>query len=51
MLAALAVATDLGTDQPPGHALRVCLVAMRIGDELGVAGDDLWNVSLLHSIG
>jgi HD-GYP domain-containing protein (c-di-GMP phosphodiesterase class II) len=51
MLAALAVATDLGTDQPPGHALRVCLVAMRIGDELGVAGDGLWNVSLLHSIG
>ena len=51
MLAALAVATDFGTDQPPEHALRVCLVAMRLGDELGVAGDDLWHVSLLHAIG
>jgi HD-GYP domain-containing protein (c-di-GMP phosphodiesterase class II) len=51
LLAALAFATDLGTDQPPEHALRVCLVAMRLGEELGVAGDDLWHVALLHGIG
>jgi hypothetical protein len=45
LLAALAFATDLGTDQPPEHALRVCLVAMRVGEECGVGGDDLWPVA------
>ena len=51
VLASLAVATDLGTDQPPEHALRVCLVALRLGEACDMASDDLWYLALLHPLG
>jgi hypothetical protein len=36
LVAALSLATDLGTGQPMEHALRTCLLAIQLGGELGV---------------
>ncbi|HEY3189490.1 MAG TPA: HD domain-containing phosphohydrolase [Solirubrobacteraceae bacterium] len=51
---ALSLATDLATGQPAGHALRVCRLADRLGERLGldapVRGDAYW-AALLHSSG
>jgi HD-GYP domain-containing protein (c-di-GMP phosphodiesterase class II) len=55
LLASLSLATDLGTDQPLEHALRTCVLAVRLAEAAGVAGtqegDDAYYLSLLHSIG
>src|SRR3954470_23577360 len=54
LLAALALATDLGTGQPLEHALRTCLVATAMAERVGAADDDRATVhllALLHAIG
>lgn len=53
-MAALSIATDLGMGQPLEFALRSCVVAMRLGDALGMSSTDLRQVyyqSLLRYIG
>ena len=35
LLASVSLATDLGTGQPLGHALRTCVIATRLAGELG----------------
>ncbi|HEY7985135.1 MAG TPA: hypothetical protein VID73_13245, partial [Ktedonobacterales bacterium] len=37
LVAALSLATDLGTGQLMEHALRVCLLAVELGGELGLS--------------
>jgi putative nucleotidyltransferase with HDIG domain len=54
VLAALSLATDLGTDQPLEHGLRTSVLCARLAvaagcDELGCA--DGYHLGLLHSIG
>ena len=54
LVAALSLATDLGTGQPMEHALRVCLLAVSLGDELGVdeaERRDVYYIALLRAIG
>jgi hypothetical protein len=54
LIAALSIATDLGMGQPLESALCSCVVAMRLGEALGVDGDTLRDVyyqSLLRYIG
>src|SRR4051794_14442916 len=54
LLAALALATDLGTGQPLEHALRTCLVANAMAQEAGCSEADRGVVhllALLHAIG
>src|SRR3954468_3476620 len=54
LLAALALATDLGTGQPLEHALRTCLVAVAMAEEAGCSEADRGDVHLLamlHAIG
>src|SRR3954447_17611984 len=54
LLAALALATDLGTGQPLEHALRTCLVANAMAQEAGSSEADRGVVhllALLHAIG
>jgi DNA-binding CsgD family transcriptional regulator len=54
LLGVLSLATDLGTGQPLEHALRTCLLAMRLGELAGVGEADLaaaHELALLHSIG
>src|SRR4051812_36036566 len=54
LLAALALATDLGTGQPLEHALRTCLVAVAMAEEGGASAEDRGVVhllALLHAIG
>src|SRR3954447_21665274 len=54
LLAALALATDLGTGQPLEHALRTCLVASAMAQEAGCSEADRGVVhllALLHAIG
>ena len=36
LVAALSLATDLGTGQPMEHALRVCLFSVELSGELGM---------------
>jgi hypothetical protein len=36
VVAALSLATDLGTGQPMGHALRVCLLSLALAGEMGL---------------
>jgi len=54
LVAALSLATDLGTGQPREHALRVCLIATRLADLAGAdeaeTADAYWT-ALLHSAG
>lgn len=50
----LSLATDLGTGQPPGHALRTCLLSLELARRSGVASDrlrDVYYVALLRSAG
>ena len=35
LLASVSLATDLGTGQAPGHALRTCTIAAALAGELG----------------
>ena len=54
LIAAISLATDLGTGQPMGHALRSCYLAMGLGRELGLPVHDLYDtyyVSLLRFLG
>jgi len=44
LLAALSLATDLGMGQPLEEALRTCLIALSLGDRLGLQPDDLSDV-------
>src|SRR3954471_16661044 len=47
LLAALALATDLGTGQPLEHALRTCLVATAMAERAGAGEEDRGAVHLL----
>lgn len=54
MIAALSLATDLGTGQPLEHALRTGLLSVRLGEALGLGATDLQDtfyVALLRSVG
>lgn len=54
LLAALSYALDLTEGQPMGHALRTCLIGLRIAREIGVGGeerDDLHLALLLKDAG
>ncbi|MDO8185462.1 HD domain-containing phosphohydrolase [Conexibacter sp. JD483] len=54
VLAALSHALDLTEGQPPGHAERTCLIALRIADGLGLGEQDraaLFYAALLKDTG
>lgn len=54
LVAALSLATDLGMGQPLEQALRTCLIALALGDRLGLAGEELsevYYVALLRFLG
>ena len=54
LVAALSLATDLGTGQPLEHALRSAVLAVRLGELAGASPDDLsdtYYVALLHAAG
>jgi hypothetical protein len=54
VIAALSLATDLSMGQPVEFALRSCVLAMRIGEALGLGAEDLSEVyyhSLLRYVG
>jgi hypothetical protein len=54
LLAAVSLATDIGTGQPTEHGLRSCLVALRIGQVLGLHERelaDVYYVALLAMLG
>ena len=54
LMASLSIATDLGMGQPLEFAMQACIVAMRLGDKLGLTEDELRAVyyqSLLRYIG
>src|SRR5690348_190717 len=54
LVAALSLATDIGTGQPMQHALRVCLLSCALSGELGLDEQeccDVYYVALLRAIG
>ena len=54
LLAALSLASDLAKNLPPESALRNSLVAVGLGQRLGLSAEDLSDVyylSLLHHVG
>jgi HD-GYP domain-containing protein (c-di-GMP phosphodiesterase class II) len=54
LIASLSLATDLGMGQPMGHALRTCLLAVRLGEALGLtetALGEVYYLALLRRIG
>jgi HD-GYP domain-containing protein (c-di-GMP phosphodiesterase class II)/DNA-binding CsgD family transcriptional regulator len=54
LLASVSLATDLGTGQPPGHALRTCTIATAVAEELGCGPDEIRTVyqfALLRFLG
>jgi hypothetical protein len=54
LLAAISLATDLGRGFPQEKALRTCLVAERIAEELGLderACSDAYHAALIHPVG
>jgi HD-GYP domain-containing protein (c-di-GMP phosphodiesterase class II)/DNA-binding CsgD family transcriptional regulator len=54
LLASVSLATDLGTGQPLGHALRTCTIAASLAEEMGCAPDDVRTVhqfALLRFLG
>jgi len=54
LMAALSIATDLGTGQPMEFALRGCVLAMRLAEKLGLNDNELREVyyqALLRYIG
>ena len=54
LLASVSLATDLGTGQPLGHAMRTCVLAVAIAEELGCSADEVGAVhrfSLLRFLG
>jgi HD-GYP domain-containing protein (c-di-GMP phosphodiesterase class II) len=40
LLAVLSLVSDLGMGQPMRHAVRQCLIALRLGDEIGLSADE-----------
>jgi hypothetical protein len=54
LVATLSLAADLGLGQPAEHAIRSCLVALKLGDEIGLGPEDratTYWVNLLAWIG
>src|SRR3954470_3810394 len=54
VVAALSIATDLGTGQPLEHALRTAVLAVRLGELAGASTEqlaDTCSVALLHASG
>ncbi len=54
LIAALSLATDLGMGQPLEQALRTCLLALSLGDRLGLRDQelsDVYYVALLRFLG
>jgi response regulator RpfG family c-di-GMP phosphodiesterase/DNA-binding CsgD family transcriptional regulator len=54
LVAALSLATDLGTGQPLEHALRTCLLSLELARRSGVAADrlaEVYYLSLLRFVG
>jgi HD-GYP domain-containing protein (c-di-GMP phosphodiesterase class II) len=54
LTAALSLATDLGMGQPLEQAVRTCLVALGLGERVGLAGtelSDVYYVALLRFLG
>ncbi|GAC1645659.1 MAG: 3'3'-cGAMP-specific phosphodiesterase [Candidatus Dormibacteraceae bacterium] len=54
LMAAVSLATDLGMGQPLEQALRTCLIAVRLAQNLGVTGEelsDVYYVALLRFLG
>ena len=54
IIAVLALATDLATGQPLEHSLRRALLAVRIGEDIGLNANELstaYYVALLGSVG
>ena len=54
LMAALSIATDLGMGQPVEYALQSCILAVRLGEKLGLAEEALRGVyyqALLRFIG
>ena len=47
LVAVLSLATDIGTGQPMESVLRSCLLAVRLGETLGLDEDDLCDVYYL----
>jgi HD-GYP domain-containing protein (c-di-GMP phosphodiesterase class II) len=54
VIGALSIATDLGTGQPPEHAMRTAALAVRLGELAGASSQELsdtYYVALLHASG
>ena len=54
LLASVSLATDLGTGQPPGHALRTCTITAALAEAMGCGRDDVRTVhqfALLRFLG
>lgn len=54
LLASVSLATDLGTGQPLGHALRTCTIATALAEAMGCSPDDVRAVhqfALLRFLG
>lgn len=54
LMASLSLATDLGLGQPMEHAVRSCVVAVRLGEAAGLSDKDLkdaYYLALLRFIG
>jgi len=54
LIGALSYALDITEGEPPGHAVRSCLIGMRLADELGLgagARSDLFYALLLKDAG
>ena len=54
LIAAVSLATDLGTGQPMEHSVRTCRLSMAVADELGLdarAVADVYYVALLRFLG
>jgi HD-GYP domain-containing protein (c-di-GMP phosphodiesterase class II) len=54
LVAMLSLGADLGMGQPMEHAMRQCLIALRLGDVLGLEPaerEDLYYVSLIGWVG
>lgn len=51
LVAAISLATDLGTGQPIEHALRTCLLSASVVCELGLDRTDAHYVALLRFLG
>src|SRR5688572_11403616 len=54
LLAAISLATDLGMGQPLEQALRTCLIALGLGERLGLRPEelsDVFYVALLRFLG